>query len=328
MTAFAKGVGRLRRCLVIHPGSLGDVLLALPALAHLADLGFHRVLAVTPRLATLLKDSPCAEATVDFDGLALHRAFTSEPDLSALSVLRVHDAVVSWFGAGDPVFRAHLASLGRPVVVARSTPPLETRRHVSRHLLDTLAPVGPTPEAVPLARLAPPIDERDWATAWLAARGIEPGAAVVLHPGAGSPRKAWPGFAALARRLAAAGWPVVVTAGPADAAALAPLLGDGGFAAGRIARDLPLRRLGALLGEARAFVGNDSGPSHLAAALGCPTLALFGPTDSVVWAPLGSHVRVVNGKGPRAADPWEGLTLDRVEAALRALLTAAPVIVG
>lgn len=51
----------------------------------------------------------------------------------------------------------------------------------------------------------------------------------------------------------------------------------------------------------RGFVGNDSGPTHLAAMLGVPTVAVFGPTDPSARVPVGQHVRVVGGSG-RALD--------------------------
>ena len=74
-----------------------------------------------------------------------------------------------------------------------------------------------------------------------------------------------------------------------------------------VARELPLRVLGAVLAEAGLFVGNDSGVSHLAAASGTPTLALFGPTDPAQWSPVGRSVRCL-----RAAD-LQALDVDTVE---------------
>lgn len=304
----------IRRCLVIHPGAVGDVLVALPALTHLGALGFERTLAATPRLTALLEGAGPVEAVTSFDGLGLHRLFDDEPSRAALDALRSWDAVVSWFGASDPAYRASLAGMGRPVVVARAAPPAGARIHASRHLVDTLRPLGPPPSAWPAARLTMDGEADRWATRWLAMRGLEPGEAVVLHPGAGSPAKAWPGFATLASRLREAGWPVVVSAGPADDAAVAPIVAGAGAGETRLARDLPLRRLAALLAAARAYVGNDSGPTHLAAAVGCPTVALFGPTDPAVWAPFGAWV--VAGAGD-AGDPWAGVSFERIEAALR-----------
>jgi hypothetical protein len=70
-----------------------------------------------------------------------------------------------------------------------------------------------------------------------------------------------------------------------------------------------LDKLRASLQSARAFIGNDSGPTHLAAQLGVPTLALFGPTDAAVWSPRGSDVTVMCPPSPTAMD-W--LSVDAV----------------
>jgi ADP-heptose:LPS heptosyltransferase len=303
-------------CLVVHPGALGDVLVARPALADLGALGFRRTLAAAPRLADLLVGLGAVEAGVDLDALGLHRLFAPGGAAGALEPLRRYDAVVSWLGAGDADFAARLAALRRPVVVARATPPPGARRPAWAHLRDTVARLGAPARGEDLPPLRPDAEAREWAAEWLAARGLAPGQAVVLHPGAGSPAKAWPGFGALAARLAAAGRPVVLTAGPGDRLPRAEAGGRGGPE--RVARDLPLRRLAGLLAAARGFVGNDSGPTHLAAALGVPTVAVFGPTDPGVWAPVGRRVRVVAGPGPGGADPWSGVTPERVAAALGA----------
>jgi ADP-heptose:LPS heptosyltransferase len=108
----------------------------------------------------------------------------------------------------------------------------------------------------------------------------------VLLPGSGSPRKNWPGFGHLARRLVAAGCAVVLVGGPADGEALAAAREVAGGEVALVA-DEPLDRVAALLAEAAAVVANDSGPAHLAAALGVPTLALFGPSDPHRWRPRG-----------------------------------------
>ncbi len=64
-----------------------------------------------------------------------------------------------------------------------------------------------------------------------------------------------------------------------------------------VARDWPVRTLGAALSRAGLFLGNDSGASHLAAASGAPTLALFGPTDPARWAPVGPSVATLRAPG-------------------------------
>jgi ADP-heptose:LPS heptosyltransferase len=131
-----------------------------------------------------------------------------------------------------------------------------------------------------------------------------------VHPGSGGKRKCWPAqrFAELAARLRA---PVLLLEGPADADAcreFAEALASS-VPAARVT-GVSLSRLAALLSESRGYMGNDSGVSHLAAALGVPTIAVFGPTDPAVWAPLGPEVSVVTTRGDA---PWP--TVDDVIAA-------------
>src|SRR4029453_7883602 len=100
--------------------------------------------------------------------------------------------------------------------------------------------------------------------------------------------------------------------GPADANAVAPLVGVAGAVG---VRGLPLRTRGALLAHAGIYVGNDSGVTHLAAAFGAPTVALFGPSDAAIYSPVGDRVRVVCS--PSAT--MDGLEVAPVIAAARAL---------
>jgi heptosyltransferase III len=89
---------------------------------------------------------------------------------------------------------------------------------------------------------------------------------IVLHAGSGSAKKNWPFFDELRQRLP-------------DASVLRT--------------DLSLVELSRYLRTIRAFIGNDSGITHIAAYLGCPTLAMFGPTDPRVWGPIGRRSRVL-----------------------------------
>lgn len=312
------------RVLVIRPGGLGDLLLALPALAHLAErLRAEIEIAGDPERLALLEGSSYCTAALSLERLGLHPLFTSDPPPELLVRLRAYDAIVSWFGAGDHTYHAHLKGLGRPVVVARTLPPPGVRMHVSRYLLDTLAPLLPVPQEIPRVRLAVTDVERREAEAWCRARGMDPARLVLLHPGAGGSAKRWPAdrFGALIGLLREAKLSPVVVAGPADGEAVREL--HAAVAGERlvVAPDLALRPLAALSAIARSFVGNDSGLTHLAAVAGTPTLALFGPTDPAVWAPLGPASRVLAAR-PVAGDPWHGLSPERVLTALLDLVGA------
>jgi ADP-heptose:LPS heptosyltransferase len=144
-----------------------------------------------------------------------------------------------------------------------------------------------------------------------------PGRFLAVHPGSGSRSKSWPAdrFSRLVHALGAPRF--LLVEGPADAEAAATL--RAAHAGALVARGLTPRVLGAVLARAGAFVGNDSGVSHLAAAWGAPTVALFGPTDPAVWSPVGPRVKAV--RSPHAG--MDGIEVDAVVAAVAALLAEA-----
>lgn len=195
-----------------------------------------------------------------FEWLAPARSLVSEGIDSlrvpqrALGRLGEFDRVISWYGTLRDDFRRQVSHL--PFTFLRAVPPEEARMHAADYYLAQVgAPAGGVPR-LPGRRA--------------------PGDFAVIHPFSGGRRKNWP-LAAFrqAARLIEEQMPVEWCAGPEE-----PL--DG-------ARRFPdLGRLGAWLAGARVYVGNDSGITHLAAALGVPVVALFGPTDPQVWGPRGA----------------------------------------
>ena len=118
-------------------------------------------------------------------------------------------------------------------------------------------------------------------------------------PAAARPRRTGrPSASSRSRTVLDETGPCCSSLGPAENASFDPIASH--RAHWVVARELPRRVLGAVLSRAALFVGNDSGASHLAAAAGAPTLALFGPTNPALWAPLGPRVRCVRAP----ADAW------------------------
>jgi ADP-heptose:LPS heptosyltransferase len=151
---------------------------------------------------------------------------------------------------------------------------------------------------------------------------------IVVHPGSGSVGKRWPieNFAALIetleRQLQVR---TVIVTGYAEADVASRLRSLIHTAKPLIAENWPLLPTAALIGQATVFVGHDSGLTHLAAVLGCPTVAIFGPTDPEIWGPRGEHVTVVpmlrahegaDGCGPR------GTTVQTARSDFRQVLEA------
>ena len=147
---------------------------------------------------------------------------------------------------------------------------------------------------------------------------VPPGA-VVIHPGSGGERKCWPlaCFCDVARRLRESGLPVAFLVGPVEAEKWPAGQLDALAGEFELVRSPEPDELVAILAAARVFVGNDAGPTHLAALLGTPTVALFGPTPASVWRPLGPAVRLIVGDPQPSADGW-GISPDAVAAAVRA----------
>jgi heptosyltransferase-3 len=315
-----------RRLLVIHPGALGDVLQAVPALRALrGDAGDGRVcLAAQPRLAQLLAGAGVVDEARSFDALGLSALFADDPVPPALAArLGGFDAIVSWFGAHVPSYGERLSALTPRVILASPAPPEGDATPVWRHLLATVASLGaPDPPAAgdagPLgAPLAIPEEWRARGRAALAAAGlVDERPLLVVQAGAGGRWKRWPAqrFAEVIARAAEGA--VLLHEGPADREAVDALEGhlDAlGLAAGRARLIAPaLEPLTAVLAGARAYLGGDSGISQLAAAAGAAAIILYPTVTLARWAPWGPGARAL----PASDDPPGG---DRAVEALAGL---------
>ena len=253
------------RRLAIRPGAIGDLIVSLPALQCLAAAYFE-VWCAGPNVPLVrIADRARSIASTGLDLLGV-----AEPPPGLVEELRSFDEIVSWYGANRPEFRELVARLGLPFRFLPALPPDAAGCHATDFYLDQARAIAPASVAAcdGVPRIRCHVDGPRERVA-------------VIHPFSGSPRKNWPleRFRALARgleRVMRIEW----RRGPED-----PEL-DGAV----VTEDL--YELACRLARASLYVGNDSGITHLAAAVGAPVLALFGPTDPAVWAPRGDHVRI------------------------------------
>ena len=165
-------------------------------------------------------------------------------------------------------------------------------------------------------------EDRAACASLLKTHGISAGVRLVcLHVGSAQPEKRWPvdRFAAVGRRLSEAGARVVVIGASDDRDQCTALCGAIPGAVS-LAGETPLPVLAALLQRAALLVTNDSGPMHMAAALGVPLVATFGPAAPDRFGPRGRGIRLVftGTERPEGSPWWEGVPADAVsEAALR-----------
>lgn len=274
--------------LVVHPGALGDVLQALPALGALGRIGHRLTFAGQPRIGELLQGSGLVLATAAFDTYGFESLFVEGPVPERLaSRLGRFRRVLSWFGARDKTYRQRLSALVPESLVAPPVPDEDSPLTVWEHLVETLAPWGVT-APVELHHL--PTAER-WrlaARAALMATGVDPDwPLLVAHPGAGARWKQAPAARlarALERMAAEGGFTVVLHQGPADAAAVDDLLSELAAPAPRLVEP-SLTELAGALALAKGYIGSDSGVSHLAACVGTPSVILYPPETLARWAP-------------------------------------------
>ena len=279
--------------LTIHPGALGDVLLAVPALRALRAGAAALTIAAQPRIGALLVALGVVERAVAFEALGLEALFAGAPVAAEAPLARLvatAPRVVCWFGARDAAFTCGLRAVAPDAVVAASR---SATKPVWEHLLESTGAVAPV-HREPIAVTGALLDEGDRglrALGW-----TSPSRVLVVHPGAGSVYKRWPvdGFVDAVTGVDAT---IVVHEGPADAEAVRDFLERVPIPVVRLA-DPPLPLLAGVLARATTYLGNDSGVSHLAAAVGAPSLILFSEAALpwVPWSPTAQVVRVTPGE--------------------------------
>lgn len=254
--------------LAVHCGGVGDFILSLPALEHLAQSGALDLLGYPERLELAVAAGEARSAT-HVDRVDFHTAFTS-PSPALRNFLQTYERIVVWMSDDDGTLAAGLRSaFNGEVHVFPGLPPDDWTGHACDYVSHC---VGRAPGAIPAISLPAAKYSHD----------------VLVHPGSGSKKKNWPleNFVSLTQKLREHGHEVTWILGPAEEAM-------GGPPEIKILSAISLVTLGQHLHGARLYLGNDSGITHLAAAVGCSTIALFGPTDPARWAPRGDRVQVL-----------------------------------
>lgn len=280
--------------LVVAPNWIGDSVMSLPVLRAMRRAG-GRLAVLAPRgPAAIYRAEASAELVLPRSGLFA--------DVSALRRERFDEAwllpnsfrsSVAPFLAPVPE-RIGYATDGRRWLLTHALAEPPRAAHQLRDYDPLLLSRGIEPDRGPPRLLVPPAASRRAAAALEAAGVTAP--PVLLSPASASlPAKRWPAesWAGLALRLASAGIAGALVVGPGELEIAADVTRRSDADLPVLGADLDPVELAALLARARAVIANDSGPMHLAAAVGAPVVGLFGPTDPARTGPVGEKTRIV-----------------------------------
>lgn len=300
----------MKRILFIRGGAIGDFILTLPAVKLVQDKWPDAELEVLgyPAITELgLHSGYFAGArSMDQGGLVGFFVPNNILDPDWMDYFGSFDLIVSYLFDPDALFRTNLEKCG-PGQIITVSPKVVEGRPAAFHLAKPLDELELTLDS-PQVTLSPSPEKQATAKAWLEEQGLsenEDADLLVAHPGSGSAAKNWTNNswqALLTHWLETQhNRRAILVGGEAEGGRLHTLrqaLPKELHSRIKVAENLPLPVLAALLQQADRFLGHDSGISHLAAAVGTPSLALFGPTDPATWAPQGKRVALIaNDRG-------------------------------
>ena len=323
------------KILVIRGGAIGDFILTLPAIAalrrqfpeaHLEVLGY-------PHIAQLALAGGLADRVqpIEARGLAgfFARGGTLEPDL--VDYFSEFDLVISYLYDPDEIFKTNvIRCLVKQFIVGPHRPDETERLHATQVYLKPLERLAifdadPVPRlkvgrASRLPREQAGASEAEFQAnvsfADAGRRDARP--TLVLHPGSGSEKKNWPEMkwvGLIQQIMVTTDWNLLLVGGEAEGERLRRLAAVLPPARYSIAQGLPPDELAQRIQSGAAFVGHDSGITHLAAAVGLPCVVLWADTLEEVWRPQGERLAILKEiTGVRA------ISVEKVMNELRKLL--------
>ena len=268
------------RVSVIRLRSLGDCVLTTPALELLKTFrpDLEVAVVVEERFHDVFRDNPNVDhiqrpRVPEVAAFRPHLAINLHGGTRSLALTLASGAR---FRAGFGHYRGQ-CSYNIRIPRAQEILGDERKVHTAEHLASAMFFLGVPRRDIPPARIYSADPQASHVTGG-------PSRAL-LHPFASAPGKSWPGFPELADHLAEHGPKPVILAGPDDDTSK--------YDRHEIVKGASLAEVAGLIKGASVFVGNDSGPAHMAAACGTPLVVLFGDSDPVVWAPWRAHAEQI-----------------------------------
>ena len=289
------------RKLVLLPGALGDFICFLPALDFVATSCKVDLLA----RGEYSDIAPASVRTQSLERFEVRRLFVSggnaNTEVKKFFAKYVH--IYSWTGNGQALFEQQLKSACTGSVELFPFRPRDRRTHQTDHYLSCLS----CEQSASVPALTLHQECIQWTEDFWRVHELRDKKVLALAPGSGARQKNWP---AASFRTVAQWWRRMV--GGVVCVVLGPVEDErGGYQCllpdAEVVHGERLGNIAALLSKCDVYVGNDSGITHLAGAVGVPTLALFGPSDPRQWAPRGRAVHILAAHEDESLCPDEGV---------------------
>lgn len=332
---------QIESIVAIRTDRAGDLVVSLPAIRALKELFPKAKLAVVARSQNLvlLNNNPLIDELIAFQGFwnllkyLRRRKFSLAVDL--LMDYSLRNAWIVFFSNAS--FKAGFAIAGRGRLFNIAFTPSKQKKQMSGHLLDLTRFIAGIFHLDSLhleeePRLFLSETSKALADEFLKERGIRPGdIAFVIHPGGKFPSQCWgiENFAKLANNISEKYKAKITVIGSAQEEKAISRLASLMKTKPVLAIGLSLDNLAALISRMHLFIGNNSGPLHIAVALGVPTVSTMGPTDPHLWWPQGQENKVIRRELPcspcnisfcRQHDCMKLITVEEMEKAVNILM--------
>ncbi|MCX5894911.1 MAG: glycosyltransferase family 9 protein [Proteobacteria bacterium] len=322
---FSKGT-----ILLIHQGAIGDLILSLPAFyaLHNAFPGARFEVMGYPAILSLIHKRFYADHISSIDRAEVASLYHEESELQThfVNYFKKFDNLFIFGSTSQEVVVDTIARIKGPAVYHIKTFPEDNDAHIIDFQADQIAALGFT-----VASRVPEIflleADTNQAQQFLQSQSLHSTSnpLIAIHPGSGSRQKNWPAaqYISLIKNLyRELDGTFIMVEGPADGDVVNYIRGELRETPMLLLQNLDLRLLASIVKQCSVYIGNDSGITHVAAALGVPVIAIFGPTDPRVWGPRGKHVNILRDIMPGSKD-WRWVEYgEAVTSALRALYYA------
>jgi ADP-heptose:LPS heptosyltransferase len=299
-----------KKWLIIRNGAVGDTLLLSPVVLAIRDRYPNALIEVMGNLerVELLAGDGMADQATTFDQPGMETLFVDDGELSASlkQYFSGFDVIVYYGQNGLERIAPKLRINPDQVVITHPALPDGDDVHITQHYLQAVKSLI-DPHKTFLPKIALRDDEIAWGKSWLQQQAdrLDDSYVLGIHCGAGSKTKQAPFdlFHQKIEDIKSQKPLILIPKGPADEDVVNSFVDS-------LTRDIPyiivdglrLRELAAVLSHCNEFIGNDSGVTHIAAALGIPTTAVFVSGKPEVWKPLGECVTIINCRMDRACE--------------------------